>query len=153
MSSPEAVRQQALGILAANNVPTQMNDDGSFTVPAPGEDASAIVIISVAEEFDEAVVALRSPAVSNLKVSGRKANKVYELLNTLNANHTLVKWAYYPDMGIIGCEYDLLGDHMQESELMTALLVIAQTADAFDEGLIEEFGDGERAMEPQGTVA
>ncbi len=52
--------------------------------------------------------------------------------------------------GAILVEYDLLGDHLQEDELMTALATIARLADRQDDVLQLRFG-GARAFEREGS--
>jgi hypothetical protein len=48
--------------------------------------------------------------------------------------------------GTISVEYDLLGDHLQENELMTGLAELARLADHHDDQLQQKLG-GRRSFE------
>jgi hypothetical protein len=52
----------------------------------------------------------------------------------------------YDSERVVSLEYDLLGDHLQEDELMTALALIAREADHHDDVLQQKFG-GRKAFE------
>ncbi|OBG78136.1 hypothetical protein A5700_17600 [Mycobacterium sp. E1214] len=67
-------------------------------------------------------------------------------MNALNMTSKFCRWVYYEDSKTISVEYVLLGDHLQENELMTALAALARRADYHDDLLQQKLG-GKRAFE------
>lgn len=151
--SADAVRQQVLGILAGNGVPVKETDDGQFVVPAPGEDASAVVFIGVhGSGSDASVVTLMSPVLREVDGGGRKRTKILEHVNAWNCSTRFSKCAYYEADEMIGLEYELFADDLQESELMRSLLTLANAADELDDDLQQVVG-GKRVMGDDAAVA
>lgn len=71
---------------------------------------------------------------------------VLKQMNRLNMASQFGRWVYYRDSRTVSVEYDLLGDHLQENELMTALAALARAADHHDDQLQSVLG-GHRAFE------
>jgi len=111
--------------------------------------SSALLIVGVRALGRQALVTVRSPVLRDIPdLTDRHA--ILGRLNDLNVASHFGKWAYYEEQGLIGLEYDLLGDDLQDEELLTALTTLARSADHVDDRLKDEFG-GLRAFEtPQG---
>jgi hypothetical protein len=71
---------------------------------------------------------------------------VTQKLNELNCEEVFGRWVFYRSDRTIALEYDMLGDHLQEPELMAAFTSIAQLADYYDDVLKATFG-GSRGIE------
>ena len=67
---------------------------------------------------------------------------ILEALNDLNAASRFGRFVYYPELRVIALEYDLLGDDLQEAELMNAIGLVSETANAQDEELKLVLGTG-----------
>jgi len=67
-------------------------------------------------------------------------------LNRINKSSQFGRWGYYKELRTVAVEYDLLGDHLQENELMTGLAALARAADHHDDHLQRLLG-GRRAFE------
>jgi antirestriction protein len=106
--------------------------------------ASAVVVLSFEQIGAQVVIALRAPVLSDVSPS---SEGVLAELNRRNCESHFGKWAYYASTEVIVVEYDLLGDHLQEDELMTAVAAIARLADEGDDALQQTLGTGRRAAE------
>jgi hypothetical protein len=72
------------------------------------------------------------------QLEGDVSPKALERINKLNCDGFFGKFCLYDT--VIRVEYDMLASRMQADELMTALSVIATTADDNDEELQKELG-------------
>jgi hypothetical protein len=70
-------------------------------------------------------------------------------MNELNAASRFARFVYYPELRVIALEYDLLGDDLQEAELMHAVNLISEVANAEDEELKIRLGTGLRFQETE----
>jgi hypothetical protein len=70
-------------------------------------------------------------------------------MNDLNASSRFGRFVYYPELRVIALEYDLLGDDLQEAELMYAVDRISNVANAQDEELKVRLGTGLRFQEAE----
>jgi hypothetical protein len=86
--------------------------------------------------------------ISSNVLSGVQApvESVLREVNQLNTISQFGRWVYYAEAGTISVEYDLLGDHLQENELMTGLAALARLADHHDDQLQQRLG-GRRSFE------
>lgn len=107
--------------------------------------SSALLIVGVRTLGAQALVTIRSPVLRSIDPDAERA-EVLERINDLNVHSHFGKWAFYSEQQMIGLEYDLLGDDLQDEELLTALTTIARSADHADDMLQEEFA-GLRAFE------
>jgi hypothetical protein len=134
MMQPDQAADFVGGILARNNVPFATREDGRghrvqsgstavFIEFSPwGEGDSVVHIVAVVlEELD-------------LDVSA----KTLERINKLNCEGFFGKFCLYDS--VIKVEYDMLASRMQADELMSALSLIATTADENDDKLRDELG-------------
>lgn len=137
--SPRRVRQQVKAILEANTLPWTESDSGSIYLRF----ASAAVAIEFAMWGEQVLIEMSSHVLTNVE-GGTK--RILLALNELNKASRFARWVYYIDTRTISIEYDLLGDHLQENELMTSLNTLARQADRHDDLLKKEFG-GTRAFE------
>ena len=133
------VRRQALAILESNGLRWSEQDDGYAM-----RFASAMLLLGFTVVGQQTVITLRAPVLHDLNVT--ESSILLGRLNELNCVSHFGKWAFYERERLVALEYDLLGDHLQENELMTALTTLARLADQQDDVLQQEFG-GRRAFE------
>jgi hypothetical protein len=133
-------RQQCLAILDSNGL-TWIERNGYFSLRF----ASAQLNLGFVTLGEQIVITLRAPVLRNVPVESQ-TDAILATLNGLNRASHFGKWAFYDEERVIALEYDLLGDHLQENELMTALTMLARLADQQDDLLKQQFG-GSRAFE------
>lgn len=108
--------------------------------------ASAMVHVGFAEIGNQVLIEVRSHVLRDVPLTGDRTVAVLRELNARNSASRFGKWVLYEDQRLITLEYDLLGDHLQEEEFMTALATIARLADQHDDVLQRTLG-GRRAWE------
>ena len=135
----QPVRRQVLAILESNGL-SWVDGDGWVTMRF----ASALLSINFVEVGHQTVIALRAPVLRQVPLASHES--LLPRLNSLNCRSHFGKWSLYPEEQLVALEYDLLGDHLQENELMTAVMNIARLADQQDDLLQAEFG-GLRSFE------
>ena len=86
-------------------------------------------------------MSLYSPILQEVDDADGREN-ILEALNDLNAASRFGRFVYYPELRVIALEYDLLGDDLQEAELMNAIGLVCETANAQDEELKLVLGTG-----------
>jgi hypothetical protein len=96
---------------------------------------------------EQTLVTLRAPVLSEIDSSVRGHGPILEALNERNSSSHFGKWVFYGETGVVALEYDLLGNHLQDDELMTAIAILARAADREDDELQRELGTGRRAFE------
>jgi hypothetical protein len=107
--------------------------------------ASALLRIQTFSLGAQEVIALRAPVLRD--VSGVPESQILAQLNRRNCESHFGKWVYYRETGVVALEYDLLGDELQENELLTAVAAIARLADEGDDSLQATLGTGRRAVD------
>lgn len=122
------VQRQIEGILEGNGL-GWTEDKGDVLLRFD----SALVRIGLAEWGTQTLIQIRSNVLTNLV--GVEAASILRQVNRLNCQTSFGKWAFYEDEATLCLEYDLLADHLQEAELMTALAAVARLADGHDDGL------------------
>lgn len=138
--SDSAVKRQVLAILESNGL-RWAEQDGGLTMRF----SSALLGLNFVALGHQTLIALRAPVLRRLPLESQGPTLLAKL-NELNCRSHFGKWALYPEEQLIALEYDLLGDHLQENELMTAVTMIARLADQQDDMLQREFG-GEKSFE------
>jgi hypothetical protein len=133
------VRRQIAAILESNGLRSTGRDDG-FSLRF----SSAIVHLTLGKLGKQVLIQVRSNVLRDLPYGD--AERVLAELNQLNCASFFGKWVYYVEERLIALEYDLLGDHLQEEELMTALATVARLADRHDDILQGVLG-GHKAVE------
>jgi hypothetical protein len=133
------VQQQVRSILDANSLPWTESANGDLYLRF----ASASVAIEFAKWGEQTLIEISSHVVTNVE-GGTK--RILVSINELNKTSNFGRWIYFIETRTISVEYDLLGDHLQENELMTGLAALARLADRHDDLLKQEFG-GTRAFE------
>jgi hypothetical protein len=131
-------QRQIEGILEGNGFKWLESEDGVVL-----RFSSALVHIGVFEWGNQTLIRFRSDVLRNVRADDLD---ILESVNTLNCETSFGRWAYYGDEETIALEYDLLADHLQEAELMTALASVARLADRHDDRLQGDLG-GDRAFE------
>lgn len=134
------IRQQILAIFDNNGLRC-VEQDGGYSLRF----ASARVLVGFTPLGEQIVIALRAPVLHDVPLEDG-ASAVLHALNQLNRTTHFGKWTLYEDLRIVVVEYDLLGDHLQENELMTALTALARLADQQDDVLQRQLG-GRRSFE------
>jgi hypothetical protein len=115
--SRQRIYKQVCGILEANDLTWNETPNGGFFLRF----SSAGVVIDLLPWGTQTVIHFSSNVLSDVEES---ADRVLEEVNRLNKESQFARWVY-----------DLLGDHLQENELMTALNSLARQADFHDDQL------------------
>lgn len=128
--------EQVAGIL--------LREDFKFDTAADGRSyrllfgtAGVFIHFSVWNETGVAIK-VHSPVVQDIDPESPGGAEALNLLNELNQNHLFVKFRMVG--GTLIAEYDLLGDHLQASELRNALMTVASAADNLDDDLADRLG-------------
>jgi hypothetical protein len=133
------VRRNVVAILDHNGLP-HSDDDNGYAVRF----SSALLRVGFSSIGTQVVITLGATVLRGVQVADRIG--LLNRLNDLNQETHFGKWVFYDDETAIAVEYDLLGDHLQEDELMTAIAALARVADREDDLLKDVFG-GLRAFE------
>lgn len=126
--SREQVYRQICGILEANALTWSETPTGGMFLRF----SSAGLMIDLRPWGNQTLIHISSDVLS--EVEAPEAQVLREV-NNLNQEAHFVRWVFYGDTRTVALEYDLLGDHLQENELMTALSVLARQADFQDDRL------------------
>jgi hypothetical protein len=105
--------------------------------------SSAGVSIELADWGSQTLIQISSNVLSDVNATTKR---VLKEVNRLNMASQFGRWVYYSKQRTVSVEYDLLGDHLQENELMTGLAALARAADYHDDRLQKVLG-GRRAFE------
>ena len=135
------MRKQVVSILHNNGLAYSTIDDELVL-----RFSSAVVHLSFPMLGEQKLIQLRSTVLSGVSTPDAPTQTILGEMNRLNRVSIFGKWVFYPDEQLVVLEYDLLGDHLQEDELMTALAMIARLADTHDDQLQRILG-GQKAFE------
>lgn len=105
--------------------------------------SSALVHLSFSAWGTQNLIHVHSEVLSNLDPEVFRV--AIEVVNELNRQSVFGRWVLHGG-GSITLESDLLGDFLQEEELMTTLTTMARLADHHDDRLQSVLG-GERAVD------
>lgn len=108
--------------------------------------ASSRVQVIVDQLGAQTIVELRARVLREIPNVEEQAPAILRELNELNIQSRFCKWLLDESEREIDLEYDLLGDQLQQEELISALTLMARLADREDDALQKEFG-GVRAFE------
>lgn len=136
--STESLARKLRAFLAANHLDWS-EVDGVYAIRF----ASAIVGIHLAPWGEQVLIQLRAHVLTEPE---SPPDRIVQRMNALNRETLFGRWVWYEEDRLIVLEYDLLGDHLQEPELMTALASVARLADRHDDLLKSQFG-GRRATD------
>ncbi len=135
------VRKQIIAILEANSLNwSETQTDGMYL-----RFSSAGVSIELASWGVQTLIQISANVLTDITATGRAARRE---VNRLNGESQFCRWVYYRESKTISVEYDLLGDHLQENELMTCLAALARAADFHDDNLRVVLG-GRQAFDDQ----
>lgn len=137
--SRQQVFRQIAAILEANSLSWSETASGGMYLRF----ASAGVAIDLASRGTQTLIEISSDVLRGVEA---EVQSVLTEVNSLNKTTNFGRWVYYEDSQTISVEYDLLGDHLQENELMTGLASVARRADYHDDMLQRKLG-GLRAFE------
>lgn len=135
------VRKQIIAILEANSLSWSVTQTGGMYLRF----SSAGVSIELAPWGLQTLIQISADVLTDIAATGRLARRE---ANRLNAESQFCRWVYYRESRTISVEYDLLGDHLQENELMTCLAALARAADFHDDNLRDVLG-GRQAFDEQ----
>lgn len=134
-----SVYRQITAILNANSMAwTETFSGGIFL-----RFSSAGVAIELSNWGSQTLVQISSNVLTEVDTG---IDRVLQEVNRLNEESQFGRWVFYIKSRTIAVEYDLLGDHLQENELMTGLAALARAADYHDDQLQGVVG-GRRAFE------
>jgi len=122
------VRKQIIAILEANSLSWSETQTGGMYLRF----SSAGVSIDLAPWGLQTLIQISADVLTDITAAGRAARRE---VNRLNGESQFCRWVYYRESKTVSVEYDLLGDHLQENELMTCLAALARAADFHDDKL------------------
>lgn len=99
---------------------------------------------------DATIVTLSSVVLDEVELDPDRELQLLRSLNDRNRRLPIGKFFLDVESGELVVEYEILGDELDEPELMTALVAVASLADDHDDLLQEEFETGRRASERYG---
>jgi hypothetical protein len=141
----QRVVQQVYGILSMNKINFAQSDDQKSFMAGFG---SAAVFIDFRDWYEDGtLVHVHAPVLEQVDSSGDRKLQILEELNEVNKSTFMGKVYLDADAGTIVLEHDILGDHLDDDEFMSALRVVASMADDLDDKLREKLGTGRRAHE------
>jgi type III secretion system-like peptide-binding chaperone len=112
--SMQRVRRQVAAILENNGLRWSQADEALAL-----RFSSAVVQLSFGMSGRQVLIHLQSPVLQELQPGAGDNAELLRELNSLNAASVFGKWVLYETERVVNLEYDLLGDHLQEDELMT----------------------------------
>lgn len=142
--SIRAVRQQVVAILDSNGLSWSERGD-SYVLRF----ASAVLSIDFTSVGAQNLLTIRANILREVDPGHKQTAAILSALNGLNCQSHFGKWTLQEGHEAIVLEYDMIADHMQEEELMTALAMLARLADQQEDRLQQRFG-GYRAFEDAG---
>ena len=102
--------------------------------------ASASLQLGFTPIGTQTLLTMRAPVLRELPRDPDRSEEILLELNSRNCQSHFAKWALHQEHRAIVVEYDMLADHLQEDELMTALATLARLADQHDDVLQQRFG-------------
>lgn len=111
---------------------------------------SAETIISFRWSAGETVILVSSRVLEDLSIDDALEFRILRSLNDRNRTLPFGKFMLDRESASVSVEYEILGDHLQDPEFMTALSAVAVLADDHDDLLQQEFGTGRKAAERRG---
>jgi hypothetical protein len=131
--SRQQVYSQVAAILEASSLTWTETSAGGIFIRF----SSAGVSIELVGWGAQTLIQISSNVLSGVQAA---VESVLREVNQLNTISQFGRWVYYAEAGTISVEYDLLGDHLQENELMTGLAALARLADHHDDQLQQRLG-------------
>lgn len=135
----QRVQRQVLAILDANKLVWTETPTGGMYLRF----GSAGITIRLDGLGKQTLIQINSHVLVGIK---GKTKSILTTINDLNMKSHFGRWIYDRDTSTIIVDYDLLGDDLQENELLTPLLTLARLADHYDDVLQRTLG-GVRAFE------
>jgi len=141
----DRVIQQVYGILSMNKIEFKTDDSGkSFLVPW----GSAGLFVNFRDWSDgQTLVNMSAFVLEQVDVSDERRPKILDELNTVNKTTYMGKVYLDVEAKTIVLEHDLLGDHLDQDELMGTLTTLASMADELDDKLRAAIGTGRSAKD------
>lgn len=140
----ERVIQKVREILEANEIEFRTSESNESFLVFRG---SAAVCINFVDWEESTLVGLLAILLQEINSSGARKEKILETLNERIKTIPFGTFYFDTDERYVVLAHHLLGDQLQGPELMSALDVIATTADEVDDELREMIGSGIRAID------
>lgn len=156
MSNARRVQQQIQGVIAASSF-SYREDGDSLQVLAPkvdGANQSTLVRIH-SEDWpdDRVVVHLSALVLGEIPEDDTEAwSKAFVICNGLNQDLIFGRWVVYPEAGMILLEHELVGQTLDDPEILGAVATMGAMADQWDDRLLQELGVGRRLFEGNGEA-
>ncbi|HNP56464.1 MAG TPA: hypothetical protein PK331_04715 [Gordonia sp. (in: high G+C Gram-positive bacteria)] len=143
MANVDAVKNKIQQILVGNLNNVTLTKQGGFSV----RNGSARVFVDVSEWREtHTLVKIEIPVLFDV----RRSPELYERIAFLAGQYVFgtiyLRAVEDPTMVMVALEHNLLGDYLDEAELVETVLLLANVADDVDDELKAEFG-GERFHE------
>jgi Putative bacterial sensory transduction regulator len=146
LSQVDEVAEQVRLTLQRRGVRFEEPANGRFRI----QHGSADVDVEVRSSAGATVIKTSALVLDAMDADSETELRVLRSLNDRNRALPYGKFWFDAEKGEVAVEYDMLGDHLQDPELMTALVSIAGLADDHDDLLQEELGTGRRAADRAG---
>lgn len=142
MASPEAVREQIVGVLAGGGYVFSLDDDGAILVS--GEwDGSTYVAIKVGEWDDLCLVSLVSLLLDEVPSESEKMSAALGVLNDMNREIPFGRVVYEADLECVKLEHEFVVDEYVEAQAMLCVLLeFGEYAAVADDRLQQTLGLG-----------
>ena len=113
---------------------------------------SAEAVVGFRASAGETVIIASALVLDELHLDDALEFRMLRSLNDRNRTLPFGKFVLDREAGEVRVEYEILGDHLQDPEFMTALGAVAGLADDHDDLLQREFGTGRRAADRHGRT-
>lgn len=146
LSGVSNVLDQVRLILQERGVEYELDTDAELRIAY----GSAHVGLRVRDFQGATVIVVKSRVLTEVPVEGESECFVLRSLN--DRNRSLPFGKFYLDAAAreVIAEYEIVGDHLQDAELMNAVVSVARMADDHDDLMQEEFRGGRRAVDRAG---
>lgn len=111
---------------------------------------SARVEVAFRSAAGETIIRVLALVLDELEIDDEVEFRILRSLNDRNRTLPFGKFVLDRERAEVQVEYEILGDHLQDPEFMTALTAVAGLADDHDDLLQSEFGTGRRAADRHG---
>lgn len=150
------VQEQVFAAVARSGL-AHIEEDGFIRVQAPpveGQNQTTEVLVrSSTHDNGSVVVMLLAPVVVGLPEDDEEILvKAHMMCNALNQDQMFGRWVYYPDEGRIVIEHELVGEDLDPSEILGAVVTVAHSADRWDDRIQKDLGAGTVFSPPDNEV-
>lgn len=152
MSNAGRVQEQVFAAVAKSGLAFREGDGfiQALAPPIDGENQSTAIRVWCDEHSNgNVVVYMVAPVLANLPKGDKEIElKAHLICNSLNQGQVFGRWVYYPEMGTIAIEHELVGEDLDPSEIIGTLVTVAHTADRWDDQIQANLEAGDRLYDP-----